>query len=160
MKLSLRWKMLYLILLLIIIPIVSQGVNNYTTSVAHLADNVRSTARHSLEGAQDVADVFLKSVEEAALMLTKNGSVQKSALSSQQVEVTLELFAAYHGSHADALNVYLGTRTRTFSSILQLICRRISIPQHALGIPIRLRLGGFFGQSPMLTPVQDSSSFL
>ena len=114
MKLSLRWKMLYLILLLIIIPIVSQGVNNYTTSVAHLADNVRSTARHSLEGAQDVADVFLKSVEEAALMLTKNGSVQKSALSSQQVEVTLELFAAYHGSHADALNVYLGTRNKDF----------------------------------------------
>ncbi|NMB20157.1 MAG: methyl-accepting chemotaxis protein [Firmicutes bacterium] len=114
MKMSLRWKMLFLILILITIPILSLGVNNYSTSVAHLADNVRSTARHALAGSQDVADMFLKSLEEAASMLAMSVSVQNSALSSYEVDLTLELFAAYLGSHADALNIFMGTRDKDF----------------------------------------------
>ena len=56
--------------------------------MAYLAYNVRSTARHALAGSQDVADMFLKSLEEAASMLTMSVSVQNSALSSYEVGLT------------------------------------------------------------------------
>jgi len=113
-RLSLRWKMLFLVLLLIVIPILSLSINDYSNSVDRLADNVREAARSTLAGTEDVTDLFLKSIEEAVTMVSKNVSVQNSIDDDGAAEKTVELFAAYLEAHEDALNVFMGTRNKDF----------------------------------------------
>lgn len=111
MKLSLRWKMLFLILGLIAVPILALGINNYLASVNSVADNVRCTARNSLQGSEDTADLFLKSIEEAVTMLSFNSSVQNVF---EEGDKALELFISQQQSHEQALNVFMGTRNKDF----------------------------------------------
>jgi methyl-accepting chemotaxis protein len=114
MKFSLRWRMLLLILVLLAIPIVALGISNYSSSVQALADSVRDTARGTLNGAADTADMFLKSVEDAVALLSYDPSVQNSHVDADARARALELFTAQQKSLGEALNVYLGTRTKDF----------------------------------------------
>ncbi|NLL42649.1 MAG: hypothetical protein GX251_04850 [Firmicutes bacterium] len=114
MKFSLRWRMLLLILILLAIPIVSLGISNYRSSVSALADSVRDTARGTLKGSADTADMFLKSVEDAVTMLSYDTGVQNSHLDADLAARALQLFTAHQQSHGEALNVFLGTRNKDF----------------------------------------------
>lgn len=134
MRLSLRWKMLFLVLLLIVIPILSLSINDYSNSVDRLADNVREAARSTLAGTEDVTDLFLKSIEEAVTMVSKNVSVQNSIDDDGAAEKTVELFAAYLEAHEDALNVFMGTRNKDFLVYPLAELPPDLIPQHGPGI--------------------------
>jgi len=114
MKLSLRWKMLLLIFLLTAVPIFALGINDYRASVDRLGDNVREAARSTLAGSADVADLFLKSVEEAVTMVVNNSNVQNSTSTFGASNRMLELFATYESSHEDILNVFMGTKFKAF----------------------------------------------
>ena len=96
------------------IPIVALGISNYSSSVQALADSVRDTARGTLNGAADTADMFLKSVEDAVALLSYDPSVQNSHVDADARARALELFTAQQKSLGEALNVYLGTRTKDF----------------------------------------------
>ena len=76
MKLSLRWKILIIVFLLIIAPVALLGLNAYLTSKNLLTNNVRMSARDALESSDDVIDTFLKSVEEAVTMMSLDPTIQ------------------------------------------------------------------------------------
>jgi len=107
MKLSLRWKMLFVILGLIIAPVLILGIDHYWTTSTLVADMMRTTTYEALESGLDAADSFLRSAEEAVAML---GSVA----AREEEEHLLAVFAAYRDSHKDIENVFYGTKEGQF----------------------------------------------
>ena len=71
MKLSLRWKMLLVVFGLIIAPVLILGVDHYWTTRNLIADMMRTTTYEALQGGLEAADSFLRSAEEAVVMLNK-----------------------------------------------------------------------------------------
>lgn len=124
MKFSLRWKMLVLIFILTAIPILSLGIADYLAAVSSLTDSVKDIARSNLEGTGEVADLFLKSVEEAVTMMSKNATVQNSASDFGAVNRMVEIFGAYQQAHVDILNVFMATKYRAY-----IVEPRIDLPQ-------------------------------
>ncbi|NMB00381.1 MAG: methyl-accepting chemotaxis protein [Firmicutes bacterium] len=114
MRLSLRWKMLFLVFALVMTPVVLLGISEYRTARALLTENVRVSARDALKSGVDVADVFLKSVEDAVIMLSQDASVQNVLTDPQAADRVLEIFKAYMESHEDVENVFYGTRDKGF----------------------------------------------
>lgn len=114
MKLSLRWKILLLVFALIAVPVLALGVNSYIASRLYLTENVRVSARNGLASGIDVADVFLKSVENAVVMLSSEPSMQQVIRDPQAEDRVLALFEAYVKSHGDIENAYYGTSSGDF----------------------------------------------
>ena len=114
MKLSLRWKILIIVFLLIIAPVALLGLNAYLTSKNLLTNNVRMSARDALESSDDVIDTFLKSVEEAVTMMSLDPTIQNLIYYPELDTRVLELFKAYVDAHADIENTFYGTRTKAF----------------------------------------------
>lgn len=85
LKLSLRWKMLLLIFALILIPTLVLGFNDYRTSKNLLSKNLQDNAREILHGSADAVDMFLKSLEESIMMMSKDVNIQ-NILSDDQAE--------------------------------------------------------------------------
>lgn len=82
MKLSLKRKMLVLVFGLIMVPTLILGINDYRTSKNLLAENLRTSAREILHGTTEAADLFLKSLEEAIVMLSKDVNIQSMTIKS------------------------------------------------------------------------------
>lgn len=114
MKLSLRSKILLLVFALIAVPVLVLGINSYITSRTHLTENIRISARNGLASGIDVADIFLKSVEDAVVMLSSDPSMQNVLRNPQEEDRVLAVFEAYVRSHADIENAYYGTGAGNF----------------------------------------------
>ena len=112
MKLSLKRKMLVLVFGLIMVPTLVLGINDYRTSKNLLAENLRTSAREILHGTTEAADLFLKSLEEAIVMLSKDVNIQSMPGDDQISEGMYNTFAAYADSHEDIQTVYLGVRNK------------------------------------------------
>ncbi|MGI6148556.1 MAG: methyl-accepting chemotaxis protein [Limnochordia bacterium] len=107
MKLSLRWKMLLMVFVLIIAPVLILSLDNYRATRNMIGDMMRATTRDALQSGVDVADGFLKSVEEAAVMLSR-------LITTETGEEILTAFQAYRESHDDIENAFFGTNTGAF----------------------------------------------
>lgn len=107
MKLSLRWKMLLVVFGLIIAPVLILGVDHYWTTRNLIADMMRTTTYEALQGGLEAADSFLRSAEEAVVMLNK-------MVLGEAGENLEEIFQAYRSSHGDIENVYYGTKEGEF----------------------------------------------
>jgi len=107
MKLSLRWKMLLMVFVLIIAPVLILSLDNYRATRNMIGDMMRATTRDALQSGVDVADGFLKSVEEAAVMLSR-------LITTETGEEILTVFQAYRESHDDIENAFFGTNTGAF----------------------------------------------
>lgn len=114
MRLSLRWKMLFLVFVLVVTPVALLATSEYRTARSLLTENVRISARDALEGGVAVASVFFKSVEDAATMLSKEPSLQNALADPQAADRVLAIFQAYVESHSDVDNAFLGTRDKGF----------------------------------------------
>lgn len=114
MKLSLRWKMLLLVFALVVTPVILLGISEYRTARTLLTENVRVSARDGLVGGVDVADVFIKSVEDAVNMMSRDASVRSVLTNPQVAQRVLEIFEAYVESHDDIENAFFGTRDKDF----------------------------------------------
>lgn len=114
MKVSLRWKMLLLVFALIVAPLLVLGINNYTETRGMIMDMLRITAREALFSGEDVADGFLKSVEEAVTMLSQDPHVQNVIDDPEAGSVVVKLFENYVEAHEDVENAFYGTRNKEF----------------------------------------------
>ncbi len=107
MKLSLRWKIVLLVFGLITAPVVILGIDHYLTTRNLIADMMRTSTYEALQGGLDAADSFLRSAEEAVMMLSK-------VIEGEAAENLLAVFAAYQDCHTDIENVFFGTRNGEF----------------------------------------------
>lgn len=99
MKLSLRWKIVLLVFGLITAPVVILGIDHYLTTRNLIADMMRTSTYEALQGGLDAADSFLRSAEEAVMMLSK-------VIEGEAAENLLAVFAAYRDCHTDIENVF------------------------------------------------------
>jgi methyl-accepting chemotaxis protein len=107
MKLSLRWKIVFLVFGLITAPVVIFGIDHYLSTRNLIADMMRTTTYEALQGGLDAADSFLRSAEEAVEMLSR-------IVVGRAGDELSTLFAAYWENHGDIENVYFGTQAGEF----------------------------------------------
>lgn len=112
MKLSLRWKILILLFILISVPISLLGFSYYRNAKDLLIESLHNSSNETLVGVTESATTFLKSIEEAANMLSQDSHVANVFYDNNEAEFVYDSFAAYINSHTDALNAYFGVRNK------------------------------------------------
>jgi len=111
---SLRWKMLLLVFAVILAPILILGINEYRETRGMITDMLRTTAREALSSGASFADGFLKSVEEAVAMLSRDPNVLSVLEDPEAQQRVLKVLESYVGTHVDVENAFIGTRDKAF----------------------------------------------
>lgn len=114
MRMSLRWKMLLLVFAVILAPILILGINEYRETRGMITDMLRTTAREALSSGASFADGFLKSVEEAVAMLSRDPNVLSVLEDPEAQQRVLKVLESYVGTHVDVENAFIGTRDKAF----------------------------------------------
>jgi len=113
-RMSLRWKMLLLVFAVILAPILILGINEYRETRGMITDMLRTTAREALSSGASFADGFLKSVEEAVAMLSRDPNVLSVLEDPEAQQRVLKVLESYVGTHVDVENAFIGTRDKAF----------------------------------------------
>lgn len=114
MRMSLRWKMLFLVFVVILAPILILGLNEYRDTRGMITDMLRATAREALANGAAFADGFLKSVEEAVAMLSRDPNVLSALEDPEAQGRVLKVLESYVATHVDVENAFLGLRDKAF----------------------------------------------
>ena len=113
-RISLRWKMLLFVFVLVLAPVLILGFNEYRETKNMITDMLRITAREALTSGVEFADAFLKSVEEAVAMLSRDPNVQ-SVFEDPGAETRIvQVLESYVATHEDAENAFFGRRDGEF----------------------------------------------
>jgi len=113
-RMSLRWKMLFLVFVVILAPILILGLNEYRDTRGMITDMLRATAREALANGVAFADGFLKSVEEAVAMLSRDPNVLSALEDPEAQGRVLKVLESYVATHVDVENAFLGLRDKAF----------------------------------------------
>lgn len=112
MKISLRWKIVIMLLILTLLPSLFLGFTNYRISNEILKDNLEDSTAEILNRTLASFNLFLDSMEELTDMLSQDANVQQIYEVENSKEWMMETFKSVADTHVNIQSVYLGTRDK------------------------------------------------
>ncbi|SES91551.1 methyl-accepting chemotaxis protein [Anaerobranca gottschalkii] len=111
---SLKWKIVAIIVVLIILPIVFLGITNYRQTTELFLNDFKLTASQIMEESKEGVDIYLQSLERALLSMTKLEGVQRGTESLQRIDELYTTLQAFQNTYPNVSHVYLGTPEKEF----------------------------------------------
>lgn len=112
MKISLRWKIVVMLLVLTILPSLFLGFTNYKISNNILKSELESSTGQIVSRMSASFDLFMDSMEETTDMLSKDANVQSFYTVESSKDWMMETFKSIVDTHANIQGIYLGTRDK------------------------------------------------
>lgn len=111
MKVSIKFKIVALILMLALVPTSLLGYYSYLTANKVLTSELKNSSAQSVTKVEESTHLFLKGFEGNADRLSMEPAIV-DAYGNANTDKILEAFKTYKDSHADALNVYVATKDK------------------------------------------------
>lgn len=112
MKISLRWKIVVMLLVLTILPSLFLGFTNYKISNNILKSELEASTGQIISRMSASFDLFMDSMEETTDMLSKDANVQSFYTVESSKDWMMETFKSIVDTHANIQGIYLGTRDK------------------------------------------------
>lgn len=113
LRISIKQKLITLIIILALIPSIFLGLLNYNTSLGALKSDTKDSSSDILTGLQSNVESFMNLMEENINVLATNSAVSQVNITSKEIPSDLnETFKSFKEGHKDVLNVYMGTKTK------------------------------------------------
>ena len=112
MKMSLRWKILTLLVVLTLLPTVFLGFINYRVANKILTTSLEESSHEITHRMSDTFNVFMNSMEEATNMLSEDANVQQIYTVEASKSWMMESLKSIKDTHKNIQSIYLGTRDK------------------------------------------------
>ncbi|RKD32308.1 methyl-accepting chemotaxis protein [Thermohalobacter berrensis] len=108
---SIRWKMIIVLMVLVTMLTVFLGYNNFKDGQTILAEELKVTSSETVEQVVNVTDVFMDSVEKTVNILSSDPNVQQVLVNPDSRTWMMETFKGIKDSDENIMNIYIGTQT-------------------------------------------------
>lgn len=112
MKISLRWKILIMLLVLTLLPALFLGLTNYSVSNNILKEELESSTEEIVNATTASFDLFMNSMEDITNMLSEDANAQQIYTIESSKDWVLETFKSVADTHNNIQSIYLGTRDK------------------------------------------------
>lgn len=113
MHVSIKQKIVGLILVLALVPTSLLGIYNYQNTNNILANEFKQSSAQSVTKVEESTDMFMKGFEQSIDRLAHDPNII-NVLSETNGDKAVADFQTFKASHPDALNVYIGTQNKKF----------------------------------------------
>jgi len=112
MRISLRWKIVIMLLILTVLPSLFLGFTNYRTSNGILQGELENSTGEIVDRTAASFNLFMDSMEETASMLSQDANAQLIYTVDSSKDWMMETFKSVTDTHNNIQAVYLGTRDK------------------------------------------------
>ncbi|QUH19631.1 methyl-accepting chemotaxis protein [Alkaliphilus sp. B6464] len=112
MKMSLKWKIVALLVVLTLLPTVFLGFVNYRVANKILTTSLEESSHEITYRMSDTFNVFMNSMEEATNMLSEDANVQQIYTVEASKSWMMESLKSIKDTHKNIQSIYLGTRDK------------------------------------------------
>jgi len=112
MRISLRWKIVLMLLILTLLPSLFLGFTNYRMSNRILQGELESSTGEIVNRTTASFDLFMDSMEETVAMLSQDANAQQIYAVESSKAWMMETFKSVADTHDNIQAVYLGTRDK------------------------------------------------
>lgn len=109
---SIQWKIIGIITLLIVLPMSFLGYTNYRGTTEVFIDEFKLTSGQTLGLARETVGIYLENLEKTLTTITNLEEVQRGVESEEYLREMLEQFAAIQATYPEISHVYLGTKDK------------------------------------------------
>lgn len=112
MKLSVRWKITILLIVLVTLPTVFLGFQNYSVANDILKAELKASTIETMDKSTGSMELFIKSIVEGVEMISSDPNASQVLSDPAAVDKILGTFERYCESHPDILHLYIGTEDK------------------------------------------------
>ncbi len=109
MKMSLRWKIVTMLLILTLVPSLILGFTNHHISDDILRSELESSTGEIVNSSASSFNIFMNSMEEMVSMLSSDANAQQIYTSDTSKDWMMETFKSIADTHDNIQSIYLGT---------------------------------------------------
>src|SRR5690554_6185968 len=113
---SIRWKIIAVITLLVVASTTYLGFANYYRATEILTDEFRLTSYQTTQLAERTVDIYLKSLEDTLTSVALLEETQRIGNSDEYEDKMLERFQSVADTYEEITHVYIGLKDKGFYS--------------------------------------------
>ncbi|QNO13747.1 methyl-accepting chemotaxis protein [Alkalicella caledoniensis] len=114
MNISIQWKIIAIVILLVVLPMSFLGYMNYTNTTEILITEFKLTSNQTLDLANNTVNIYLEGLTNSLVSMSKLEEVQRGTESEYYIERMLENFQSVAETYDAITHVYLGTPNKDF----------------------------------------------
>ena len=111
---SIQWKIIAIITVLVIAPTLFLGYTNYSKATDVVMNEFRLTSYQTTEMAEKTVDIYLKSLEDILTSITRLEEVQRIGESEEYLPKMKEIFKSIADTYEEITHVYIGLKDKSF----------------------------------------------